>query len=196
MPGPRGIRRPPSRGWILSRMTIGRFSALATLAADWCAVSPEDAAHWVDSRLGNPEGSEVVDGLIGAWGEQDPAAAAKWVMRLDEAHQNEAAATLISLWGANQPEVAAEWVARFPDGETRSSMIPALAEVWAGSEPVKAVEWSLGLPESAEKSEAVEGAFNTWGSFAPEELKAWLAKQPPGPQTEHLRKLAGELPDQ
>ncbi len=115
-------------------------------------------------------------------------------MRLDDAHQNDAAATLISLWGANQPEVAAEWVSRFPDGDTRSSMIPALAEVWAGSEPVRAMEWSLSLAESAEKNEAVEGAFNTWGSFAPEELRAWLAKQPPGPQTDHLRGMISNLP--
>ena len=165
---------------------------MATLASAWCAESPEDAARWADSRLSDYEGGEIVYSLVEVWGEQDPVAASKWVMTLNEEHQTDAAATLISVWGASQPEVAAEWVSRFPSGDTRSNEIPALAEYWAESEPVKAMEWSLSLPDSDEKNEAVEAAISVWGYNSPAQMSEWLAKRAPGPETDQLRKLAEE----
>jgi hypothetical protein len=114
-------------------------------------------------------------------------------MTLNETHQTDAAATLISLWAAHQPEVAAEWISRFPEGETRSGAIPALAETWAGAEPAKATAWSLALPESAEKREAVDAAVRTWAAIAPDDLEAWMGTQQPGGDSDRIRKIAAEV---
>jgi hypothetical protein len=135
----------------------------------------------------------IVEALIGAWGDQDPAAAAQWVMGLNEPHQTDAAATLISLWAAHEPAVAAEWISRFPQGETRSTIIPALAQAWAASEPTKAIEWSLNLPDSAEKREAVDDAARTWAALAPEQLNEWLATQEPGATLDRIRQVGAEV---
>ena len=167
--------------------------SLATLAAEWCLNSPDDAARWVTGQIDQPGADKMVEALVGTWGDQDPIAASQWVMTLNESHQTEAAALLISLWSAHQPEVAAEWISRFPEGETRASSIPALAETWAGAEPAKATAWSMSLPDSDEKRQAVDGSVRTWAALAPDDLEAWIISQKPSNDSDRMRKIATEV---
>ncbi len=94
------------------------------------------------------------------------------------------------MWAGTDPQVAAEWASQFPEGDTRSEAIPAVASTWASSEPEKAVSWTLDLPESPEQREALDDSVRTWTSLAPDDIGKWVDQQPQNESTDHLRTIA------
>ncbi len=168
------------------------------LASEWASQDPQAAAAYFGPMLTDKSGLDLGTALINRWGASDPNAAAAWVDQLPHGPvRNEAAGTLATIWAAADIKAATAWSDKLEDPEMKAGVIDHLGTTWGAIEPTKAIEWIHTLPEGESRVEATKGAFNSWAATDQPGLAAYIAKTPPGPESDLARRgLAAVQSDQ
>ena len=129
------------------------------------------------------------------WATRDPAAAAAWVMSLNEPTARSAAiGSMVSTWASDQPDVAAAWVMGLPSGSDRTGALYQLGRSWASFDPVNAADWLLAQnPPSPSLDSAIQGLASTVMQSNPQGAMAWAGSISNPTQRNTLMEQAGRL---
>jgi hypothetical protein len=93
------------------------FDIVSQAASSWAATSPEQAAGW-SRQIPNPElRQEVAASIAVRWADQDPAAAAQWLLanKFNWEQQRNAVFGIVQRLALKDPAAASRWVEQFPE---------------------------------------------------------------------------------
>lgn len=161
-------------------------NTLALLLENWAAIDPRAAQVWLDGLDPNQKKSDVIEGFISGWFENEPAAALAYLAE----HANEkkyrrairsAARTLFD----KSPSDAAGFVTQLQNADARATAIDEVAahatdRIWGGNlkfPPEGVARWMLTLPNDAWRSH-LGAVLSTWSRTDSTAAEAWLNQLP------------------
>src|SRR5882724_5473227 len=142
----------------INQMPAGdsRNSLITSLATQWGTRDPAKAIEWANG-LPEAEKSLAMSQLVGAWANQNPLEAGKFVAQLPSGEmQNRTAMSVISSWANQDPGMTAAWVLQFPEGDLREQGIHEVMNIWTMNDSGAAKDWARGLPEGATRDIALK----------------------------------------
>lgn len=152
-----------------------RAHGCARVAEVWARAAPQESLSWAAS-LPLEERFAAAPAALGALAQNDPAAAAAWLLRQppkDHLPQNTAA--LMGTWARGDPAAAAEWVAGIPSNTVQAEAMPHLLYQWTASQPEQASAWLRAQPASPARDEAAAMLSLQVSATDPEAAAVWAA---------------------
>lgn len=153
-----------------ARSATNRHDAVKTLSS---LVRTDDdiqqaLAFWATLRT-PLDRTEFLHGLIAAWAERDPRAAAAWVERMARESitvnrmKSELIHAIAAKWGESDPKAAAEWVMGIKDVSTVPAGFSAIVDAWSRKDPAAAWQWiNSGNITGDYRMAGIPMAFSTW----------------------------------
>jgi len=114
-----------------------------------------------------------------AWGDRDPAAAARWARTL--ANDAERACALTNIAGEavrSEPLLALELARSLPDA-ARDEIVPRAAMEWAAQDPADAADWARKIPAESLRATVLAGIATAWSDQDPVGGATLAAKELP-----------------
>jgi hypothetical protein len=124
--------------------------------------SVSDPGKWI-KRLGELPAEQrlnATNGLAQGWAQNDPEAAANWVLSLPEGQQRDTAfSPIASTWAGHDPQGAANWVNSLPAGKDRDIATQGIVAALSESQPDSAWTWALSIGSEEQRFHALQLAY-------------------------------------
>ncbi len=148
-----------------------RALALGNLVEIWARREGSDAAlEWVDAVVESPVVMrEIEQGLASITLEDDPTAAAEWLMgRAGEGSRAEHLRFIVSRWAQRAPNAAGEWLGRQPLDASADAAVAQFAEIITRDDPESAFAWASRIHDAGRRSQTGERVMRHWRIVDPE----------------------------
>jgi hypothetical protein len=142
---------------------LGDFRGFEPLASaiyrQWAATDPQAAAQHASANPGTGDrawASPVLP-VIYTWAQQDPVAAANWVLTLGSAQeQSRSMNEVMRQWTREDASAAANWIHALEPGTSRDSAVAGLAQALVGREPQTAISWINTINDEAIRTRTLQ----------------------------------------
>jgi len=149
-----------------------RNTLISSLATQWGMRDPAKAIEWANG-LPESEKSLALSQLVGAWANQSPLDAGKFVAQLPPGEmQNQTAMSVVSSWANQDPGMTAAWVMQFPDSNLQEQGIRELVNIWSINDSEGAKNWAQGLPEGSVRDMALKSFTESIAYWSPDKAAA------------------------
>lgn len=122
--------------------------------------TPEAAAEW--ARTLSPNGRrQALNGIVAAWAEIDPVAAAKWAKNLT-GDEMWVVSSIARAWVEKDPLAASAWVLEMPVGPQRVQSLESIGQAWGAKSRSDALVWAEKIQPDLDRQAAVGGVIQSW----------------------------------
>jgi hypothetical protein len=152
----------------------------AGLVAHLSTLDGVAAARFVSEKI--PPGSlqeSAAAGVVAAWSERDPAAAAQWVQSFPTPGlQAAGAGVLVGNWLERDAKAASAWASRLPAGPVADAAADRAAQFFAARDPAEGLTWAGRVLDPARRAEATKFVLSEWVRADPGAVRAVLRDRP------------------
>jgi len=182
-----------------------RNDAYAELAQRWTALSPNDAASWVEGLNNDPSlkeamGTEVAKG----WAMTDPASAATWAAKIDAADtaagisEGEPGSTLLATtirtWTTYDLDSAGQFLNLLPSSPTKDPAVAIFALRASQEDPQGAFQWVSTISDPQMRNGLTVGLSLLWMQEDQAGFNQFLAS--PGTLNDEQKQMISTIPAQ
>jgi len=165
--------------WMLSKGTVDPALAL-NIGGQLAARDAEAAAAYVEQLPAELRPLWLRE-VAGAYGRQDPAAAADWLSRYQgEPGFSEMLGQAVALAAQTDPQSAASMLLMAPPGEMPINVMASIASGWARTDLAGAARWAASIDDAASRGIAVSSVATTWATRDPAAAQRWAGSLPQG----------------
>jgi RNA polymerase sigma factor (sigma-70 family) len=174
-----------ARAWEL-RHGIPQTSVLCDqfereLVCTWALLEPRAAVQAAATLGSGSWGNDASYLALGAWAEQEPAAALAWVRLSSPARfKDSRLAFVIPRLARIDPQAALTAVAEIDSAKLRRSVLANLVQEWAGRNPAGAIEWVKGMAAGRGSDGVLRSLCQGLANSHPEQAAQVVAGLPPG----------------
>lgn len=123
---------------------------------------PETYASFVVERAAEANPA-ILHAFAQGWADDDPQAAAVWVLSLDDSKGMESAMSgLIEEWVKFDPDPMLDWVGKLPEGNVKESASESLVKALINEEPIMALEWANSITDPVRRAKSYENIAKQW----------------------------------
>ncbi len=144
----------------------------------WAQHQPADAYAWIAQIAPGAVRDAATEQLYNTWGEQDPAAAAAFLLAHGGPDTGKYVDNLAETWAKRDLATARAWSEHLPP-QLRSKAMSQVVSAWTESDPRGATEYAMTLPGKQRASE-VSTTVGQWAKQDMAAASAWMQKQPAG----------------
>ncbi len=161
----------------LEKLPPGRVrnEALSELYSEWAKESPQvAAAHFLANR--REGGERMAAGLVRAWAETDPTAAAGFVASLgtgDPAFEV-AVSSLIERWSRYDLDGPGQWLNELPPSEEIDRAVAVFSMRASHEDPAGAMTWAESISSESRRTRVMSGVAESWKEIDPAGFEAYL----------------------
>src|SRR5204863_4373512 len=120
-----------------------------------------------EKLLSGPLRAEVLQLLIGRWGEEDPVAALAGAEALPTIMKRDAISAVLEVWSRMDLNAMMTWAEQLPPGPFRNEAWQQLVGTVAVEDPQRALELSKKLPSGTFRDNSLFPIFSTWAQTDP-----------------------------
>ncbi len=159
--------------------------SLGQACLEWARQNTAAALAWVQSLPAtDPRQPYALDGVVQAWTEQDPVAAAGFVrqtlLTARVPGTGSLAVVVVQAWSGKDVEAAARWAQTLPDTAVRGLAMREASSRWAQTDPMGASRWAAGLPADRTRGPVWVGLTERWADTDSARAETWLEGLPAG----------------
>ena len=136
------------------------FASLPSRAESVAPATPEAAAEWARTLPMNAR-MQALQGIVAAWAEVDPVAAAKWAKNLT-GDEMWVFSSIAGAWVEKDPLAASAWVLEMPEGPQRVRSLESLGQAWGVKSRSDALAWAEKIQTDLDRQAAVGGVIQSW----------------------------------